>query len=124
MFARANGLQHGRRLKPWPTILADWKRRHADAGLPVPDRPPPKKERPDYAAPIPGFDAVGGRMSRWTFEDCVEAMARYLAETSTRRPGQRDYNEWARRTGGVPWCSALGRHGGFDAVLAAARSAK
>ncbi|HEU4973837.1 MAG TPA: hypothetical protein VFT50_02015 [Baekduia sp.] len=124
LFARANGLRHGRRRRPWPAIVAEWKERRADAGLPVPDRPPPKKKRPDYAAPIARLQGADGRLNRWTLEDCVEAMARYLAEPGTRRPSQRGYDEWVRRTDGVPWSSVLGRYGGFDAVLAAARSAK
>jgi hypothetical protein len=90
----------------------------------VPDGPPPRDQRPDY-----GFDAGASREGErrqghvWDdFDECVAYVRRYLHDLPAgRRACQRDYAASRRAQPDGPWPSKFNRHGGWAAVLAAAR---
>lgn len=124
VFARANGIPFPRREKPWPEYLAEWKADRRERGLPVPDGPPPKRERPDYDQDV-GAARPGERRARYTwddFDEVVDWVARYLAQLRGVRASQRGYNDWARQQEGAPWSGAFERHGGWGAVRRAAQA--
>jgi hypothetical protein len=78
----------------------------------------------DYSVDV-GAALPAERRGRKTWEDLDEVaewVARYLAErASSTRPGQRNYDVWARQTGGAPWSLAFRQHGGWAAALRRAR---
>jgi hypothetical protein len=124
--ARANGIPFPRRERgrPWSGYVREWMDRRREQGLPVPDGPPPKRQRPDYTHDV-GAARPGERRGRKQWDDLDEFAAwvlRYLdALPRGERPGQRDYDGWGRRTEGAPWSSNFGPHGGWTVVLARSR---
>jgi len=127
LFAKANGIPFPRRQRgqTWSDDVREWKDRRRQQGLPVPDGPPPTRERPDYSQDV-GAARPGERRGkkRWDdLDEVAEWVARYLADLAPGdRPRQRSYSDWARTQPGAPWASVLQRHGGWRAVLGRARS--
>ena len=125
VFAQANGIPFPRRQpgRRWASDVEEWKEQRRACGKPVPDRPPPKRDRPDYGesceAALPGEKRP---TQRWTREDCVAWVRRYIEQLQTGdRPTQRGYDDFAAKQERAPRASAIGRKGGFLAVLQAAR---
>jgi hypothetical protein len=125
-FAKANGIPFPRkeRGRPYSDYVREWKDGRRAKGLPVPEGPPPKRERPDYDQDV-GAAAPGERRARKRWDDVdelVDWVARYLAQLGRgKRPSQRDYDDWASQQDGAPWSSTLTANGGLDALLTAAR---
>ena len=125
-FARANGIPFPRRERgrPWSDYVREWKDGRREQGLPVPDGPPPKRERPDYTRHV-GAARPGERRGRKQWDDVdelAEWVARYLRELPRGgRVSKRRYDEWAAGVDGAPWSSNFDGHGGWAAVLARAR---
>jgi hypothetical protein len=123
VFARGNGIPFPRREKPWPQYVAEWKENRRAAGLPVPDGPPPTRERPDYSQDV-GAARPGERRRKETWADLdvvVDWVAAYLSQLGGARASQRSYNDWARQQEGAPWSGAFDRHGGWSTVKRAAQ---
>lgn len=84
----------------------------------MPTLPPPKAERPDYDKPL-GVAKIGERRQkkRWTDEELVEAMVRFLDSLSRgERPTEDCYDAWTAAHPDEPWTSALTRNGGLAAI--------
>lgn len=125
-FARANGIPFPRRERgrPWSDYVREWKDGRREQGLPVPDGPPPKRQRPDYTQDV-GAARPGERRGRKQWDDIdelAEWVARYLRELPRGgRVSKRRYDEWAAGVDGAPWSSNFDAHGGWAAVLGVAR---
>jgi hypothetical protein len=121
LFARANGIPFPRkgRRRPYSAYVKEWKDARSAGGLPVPDGPPPKFERPDYSRDV-GAAVSGERRATTSWSDhdeVVEWVTRYLRELKPgERSSQRAYDTWAPGEDGAPWASVLQRHGGWVAV--------
>jgi len=81
-FAKANGIPFPRkeRGRPWSDYLRGWKDGRQARGLPVPQGPPPKRQRPDYTQDV-GAALPGERRAKKSWEDideCVDWVVRYL----------------------------------------------
>ncbi len=48
-FAHGNGIAFPFRVVKWSVSVAEWKQSLSERGLPVPEGPPPRNQRPDYA---------------------------------------------------------------------------
>jgi hypothetical protein len=117
--AKANGIPLPRkeRGRAWSDYLREWKEGRTAKGLRVPNGPPPKAQRPNYAQDV-GSALPGERRQKKSWEDLdevVEWVMRYLAELQRgERASQRGYNDWARQQGGAPWSAAFNQHGGMS----------
>jgi hypothetical protein len=115
-FARANGIPWTPdRDRTWLESLAAWKDGRRARALPVPDGPPPRHERPDYAQPI-GASLPGEQRRRdWSnVNACLPFVIAYLEQLA---PGARSsklgYADWARTRPDAPHPSAFDQHGGW-----------
>jgi hypothetical protein len=123
VFARANEISYNQHVqnKPWQECVAEWKQSRRAQGLPVPDGPPPKGQRPDYSRDV-GATRPGEQPSRdWSrVEDCVEQVAAYLDQL---RPNER--LPLTATTAGAnditPWAHRLLKHGGWAKVRSLAQ---
>jgi hypothetical protein len=131
-FARGNGIPYPdpRRVK-FSDGLREWLEQRRANGEPSPRvihrrpgrvpgnrRPAP---RPDYSRDVnaarPGERRLGGhRQIKWTREDCIASVARYLEDTAGSRSTQRGYSSWAAAQESVPHRSTLELHGGWEAM--------
>jgi hypothetical protein len=125
LFARANRIPFPRKTvgRPFADYVEEWKDQRRAAGMPVPDRPPAKRDRPDYSADV---GAGGGddpaRIQRRTTDELIPWLIRFLDQLpSGSRPTQRRYGDWATNMDGAPSYSTLGRHGGFTKLMDRAR---
>ena len=85
---------------------------------------PPKNRRPvyDFEGPSAADRPEGRRVKRYSKEDCLAGVLAYLVESGPgERASQKRYGAWAVGTP-HPAPSALGRHGGWTALLAEARA--
>ena len=119
-FARANGIPYRKDVdKTWLEGVAEWKAQRQAKGLPVPDRRPPRNERPDYSKDIGAALPGERRRGKWdNIEDCIPYVQRYLEQL---RPGERStqhgYRDWsATQDPRPPHISAFIQHGGWEAV--------
>lgn len=120
-FARANGIPYPRRDRSYPDYVREWKERRQAAGLPVPDGPPPTRERPDYSKDVGAARPGERRIEKLTEDDLIAWVARYLrAVPPGERPSKRAYDRWARNEDGAPWASRFHAVGGWSSVRARA----
>ncbi len=123
-FARANGIPFPRRKQGWNSYLSEWRERRRERGLPIPDGPPPKSERPDYSQDL-GASLEGERRGkrRWdNYDEAVEWVARYLAQLEPgKKASQRSYGLWAATQEGAIYPGSIQtNHGGWIKVRDAA----
>jgi hypothetical protein len=131
-FARGNGIPYPdpRRVR-FSDGLRDWLAQRRANGDPAPKvehrrpgrvpggaRPAP---RPDYSRDVgaarPGERRLGEhRQSKWSRDDCVASVARYLDDTAGSRSTQRGYSSWAAAQTDAPHRSTLELHGGWEAI--------
>lgn len=124
VFARANGIPFPRkeRGKPWSEYVAEWKEARRAEGLGVPEGPPAKRDRPDYAQDVGAARAGERRIREWDEDGLVEWAVRFLSELHReQRPTLRTYDDWVARTDGAPGHSVMERHGGFAHIMSLAR---
>jgi hypothetical protein len=118
-FARGNGIPYSNeRGMRFGEAVAAWKAARRARGLPVPDQPPPPKERADYSRDVGAAREGERRRHKWSdVEQCVTWMARYLEELpATARSTMRSYRDWTQDQDGAPAPDTLIRHGGFEHV--------
>lgn len=126
-FARANGLQHPRRTERYSDSMQRWKEARLEAGLDIPDEPPPRHMRPDYTQPVdprflPDHDQPR-RNNSWEGRDdeAVLAMAGWLVRlTGTEKDGRKNYVDVS--TGRRDMCPAAKLRHGYSAARDAARA--
>jgi hypothetical protein len=124
VFARANEISYNQHVqnKPWQECVAEWKQSRRAQGLPVPDGPPPKGQRPDYSRDV-GAARPGEQPSRnWSrVEDCIEQVVIYLRQLRpNERPTADNYDRWSKRHH-APATSVLLKHGGWAKLRALAQ---
>jgi hypothetical protein len=127
LFARVHGFALARKAAPWAQIVADVR---ADRQTNGRWTPPRAARDVDFGATIAASDALAGwkgdpavrRARRWSREDCVAALGRFLEQAPAgSRATERAYADWARgQTEPVPYQSAINRRGGFAATRAEA----
>jgi len=117
-FAHGNGIAFPFRVVKWSVSVAEWKQSLSDRGLPVPEGPPPRNQRPVYADDVGA--GLEGERRRATWDNrnvCVEWVAHFLRDLL---PGQRadvaTYREWRRSNPGAPTYGALHLNGGWAAA--------
>ena len=117
-FARANRIPFPQLPGKWNDLVAEWKASRRERGLPVPDRPPPLRERPDYGADVgAGRPGERRRADRSDRDECVAWVAKYLRSVEPgKRPGVIDYRQWRRQNPDAPAFESLLQHGGWRAV--------
>jgi len=126
LWAAANGVSVAKREKgkSWLSYLAELKAARDEWGKWTPAGSAPREQRPDFAQ-VPmttPFASPPRHRRRWTRDDCLEALARLLAELpSQRRLTLRAYQELARGRVDLPALSSLQRHGTFGKMVAEAR---
>lgn len=131
-FARGNGIPYPdpRRVR-FSDGLKEWLAQRRANGDPAPKvekrrpgrvpgggRPAP---RPDYSREVgaarPGEQRLGEhRQSKWSRDDCVASVARYLEAAAGSRSTQRGYTSWAAAQEDAPHRSTLELHGGWEAI--------
>lgn len=127
IFARANRIPYSPdKDKTWRECVAAWKTIRRAQGLPVPDGPPPKRERPDYAHDV-GAARPGEKQRRrqsWRDPDaCVACVIRYLEQLGPdERSTKRGYDDWAAGQTDAPRSSTFDQHGGWAALREAAQA--
>ncbi len=130
-FARGNGIPYPdpRHVK-FSVGLREWLAQRGASGLPAPkvvrrpgrprrnSRPAP---RPDYSRDVgaarPGERRLGEhRLSKWSREDCIASVARYLEDLAGSRSTSRGYSSWAAVQENTPRLSTLELHGGWETM--------
>jgi hypothetical protein len=131
-FARGNGIPYPdpRRVK-FSDGLREWLEQLRANGEPSPKvahrpRGRPRKgaspaPRPDYSRDVsaarPGERRLGKhRQIKWTREDCIASVARYLEHAAGSRSTERGYGSWAAAQESAPHRSTLKVHGGWEAM--------
>jgi hypothetical protein len=129
-FARGNGIPYPdpRRVK-FSAGLDEWLARRRASGesaprvekrrpgrLPGGGRPAP---HPDYSRDVgaarPGERRLGEhRQIKWTREDCIASVARYLEHAAGSRSTERGYGSWAAAQESAPRRSTLRVHGRWE----------
>jgi hypothetical protein len=123
IYARAQGLNVRRRARRWSESISLVRERRDSAGLQTPLAPPPLNDRPNYAQSAGVERVVLETSRRYSREECVAALARFLAELPAgRRPTQRAYRDWAKGKPATPTASTLQRFGRLEALLEEARA--
>jgi hypothetical protein len=121
VFAHANkvpcGEEGGRK---WSESMRDWKQERERKGLPVPDGPLPRAERPDCSLDIGAAlpDEYRHR-GKWLNnpDHLVEWIKRYLEDLKPgERSTQRGYATWARTQPEAPTASTFIRCGGWGSI--------
>lgn len=117
-FARANGIPYPRdEDRTWLESVSAWKARRRASGVPIPDGLPPRNQRPDYARNVGAARPGERRRNRWSAEDCVTSVARYLEQLPAgQRSSKRGYDDWADTQDEAPRVSIFDAHGGWEAV--------
>jgi hypothetical protein len=124
-FARANGVPwNPDKDRTWLESVAAWKEQHRAQGLPVPDGPPPRSDRPDYTQPIGAAQAGEQRRHNWSrIDDCLPYVIAYLEQLA---PGERStklgYAAWASQQYQSPNTSAFDQHGGWEVLRRSAQA--
>lgn len=131
-FARGNGIPYPdpRRIK-FSAGLEEWLAHRHVNGLSPPKvvkrpvgrprtgtRPAPRRDYSrDLNAARPGERRLGEhRQIKWTREDCIASVARYLEDTAGSRSTDRGYGSWAAAQESAPRRSTLRVHGGWEAM--------
>jgi hypothetical protein len=122
-FARANGIPwRPDRDRTWLESVAAWKDECRTRGLPAPDGPPPRHERPDYGQAIGA--ALPGESRRQDWSDINACLQYVLAYLKQLRPGARStklgYADWAHAQADAPAYSCFDQHGGWGRLRALA----
>jgi hypothetical protein len=102
-----------------------WKRYRRKQGLEVPDRPPPRDERPDYTKDVGAGRPSDPRAKRsWSnIEDCLDYVVRYLEELPSGAIAARgSYRSWALQQKEAPSDPVFVKHGGWSKVLGLAQA--
>ena len=124
-FARANYLtivRAGNSDSNWSTALSDLRTRRDADGLWTPTRPPTKRDRPDYDAPILTSTPRALGRTFWSTEECVRGLIAFLDWLADNGEAgdaatQRRYNRWSAGHPEHPWGKTIIDHGGFTALL-------
>lgn len=122
-FARGNGIPYpaARERSAFKTAREEWrKRRHAN-GLPeaaVVKRAGGRGHKaPDYSRDVGAARPEERRRDRWSREDCVAWVARYVSQLG---PGERStangYIDWAATQELAPVLSTIKLHGSWESV--------
>jgi hypothetical protein len=127
-FARGNGIPYpdSRRVK-FTDGRKEWRAQRRANGLPNPKvvrrRPGrrPGNSRPDYSRDVgaarPGERRLGEhRLSKWSRDDCIASVARYLEHVAGSRSTQRGYTSWAAKQESAPVAATLRLHGGWETM--------
>lgn len=116
VFASANEIAYNQEHqdKPWQECVTEWKNARRAQGLPVPDRPPPRGQRPDYRrnmnAARPGEHYAGKWMR---IENCIQRVIAFLDQLPPDQlPSTENYESWAKKNR-APGTPALLKHGGW-----------
>lgn len=131
-FAKGNGIPYPDPRKSKFSVARDeWLAKLRTRGLPAPKnlhRSPGRLRkgthpapRPDYSrdvgAALPGERRLGEhRLSKWSREDCIDAVARYLASLGGARSTQRGYTAWAATQESAPVTATLQLHGRWNVL--------
>lgn len=118
-FARANAIPYpNERGVRFGDAVAAWKAERIARGLPVPEKPPPSKERADYSRDVGAAREGECPRHKWRdIEECITWMVRYLEELPPNaRSTRRSYRDWTLRQDGAPAPDTLAQHGGFEQV--------
>lgn len=129
-FARGNGIPYPDPRKTSFTAARDeWLAQRRARNLPNPKsmrRPPGRRPgnrrpapRPDYSRDVgaarPGERRLGEhRLAKWSREDCVASVARYLRSLNGARSTQRGYTAWAAAQESAPVLATIELHGGWE----------
>ncbi len=124
-FARANYVtivRAGNSNSNWSTALSDLRARRDADGLWTPTRPPAKRDRPDYDAPILTSTPRALGRTFWSTEECVRGLIAFLDWLADNGEAgdaatQRRYNRWSAGHPEHPWGKTIIDHGGFTALL-------
>ena len=120
LFAQANGIPlPGLRGRGYRDYVREWKEQRRAQGLDVPERPPAKRDRPDYGVDV-GAAAAGERRKRkrWSVEEIEPWVDDFLDWLQPALwPTERHYEDWAGETQGAPRASILINHGGFTKLI-------
>jgi hypothetical protein len=120
-FARANDIRYMAPEGPWENTVKEWKDQRRAHNLPVPDGPPPVKERPDYSISVNAGHADETRKNKWSETACVAVLVAYLEDLPPRqRATAQHYRRWIKEHPPAPDAALLTRHGGWSKVLALA----
>jgi len=123
-FAKANGIPYTRGSgKPWREWVKEWKAGRRRQGLPVPDRPPPRRLKPDYTRNIGAARPDEHRQGSWTDpNDCIAVLVRYLSQLPKgQHATMNGYAAWAKEQPRAPDPTGLKRHGGWLKMIQLAR---
>lgn len=121
-LARHNEVALARPTRPRAETIAEVARRRAQRGLSMPG-PAVGARVEDFEVDVPALRGPRAHHSRWTREQCVAAVAAWLADLAPHeRPTQRSYARWWAMHPGRPAASALGRHGGLRRLRQTAES--
>lgn len=125
-FAKANGIPwNPDKDRTWLESLAAWKDDRRARGQVVPDGPPPRSERPNYAQPIGA--ALPGERRRQDWSDinaCLLFVVAYLEQLPTgARSTKLGYADWARAHENAPAPSCFDQHGGWEQLRLLAHEA-
>ncbi len=116
-FAKANNIPYSRGPgKPWREWVQEWKTKRKERGLPVPDRPPPRKLKPDYTLNIGAGLPDEHRQGSWADpNECITIIISYLTQTpSSEHATMSRYAAWAKKQPHAPDPATFKRHGGWD----------
>jgi hypothetical protein len=129
-FARAQGipLVKRERGKPYADYIAELAGERTEWGKWTPAKPL-SRAKPKLDSPVPGLAALLARFpdaqkrrKRWTREECIEALARLLAEwPNDKRLTEDAYQEASRNRDYLPSLSSLQRQGGFARLVSKSR---
>ncbi len=116
-FARANHIPWTPdRQRTWLESVATWKLDRRARGLHVPDGPPLRHLRPDYAVDVGAARPDEHRRRDWSdIEDCLPHVIAYLEQLpSGAHATKRGYQAWARDQADAPAYSAFDQHAGWE----------
>jgi hypothetical protein len=102
-----------------------WKRYRRKQGLGVPDKPPPRDQRPDYTKDVGAGRPSDPRAKRnWSnIEDCLPHVVRYLEELPPGAVAARgSYRSWEIRQKDAPADRSFQQHGGWSKMLSLAQA--
>lgn len=125
VFARANGIPYPRERKGrFGPAMREWKQKLRDEGLPAPNGPPPRDERPDYTNDVGAATALPGyrRQRRWDdAEECAEWVQRCIEGLAGNLITKDTYCDWKQEHADAPSLRTLEQHGGWLVVSSRAR---
>ncbi|MGH7690211.1 MAG: hypothetical protein ACREN3_11450, partial [Gemmatimonadaceae bacterium] len=122
-FARGNGIPYPGTRPRNAFFLAreEWRERRRVNGLPEPTVVKRVGGRghkaPDYSRDVGAALAHERRRDKWSRDDCVAWVARYLAQLSPcERSTAKGYTDWAAAQELAPVLSTIKLHGGWEAM--------